>query len=139
MTSSVEITLRRGSEQEPLATVTIVDDSQARSKSGTRNIFCHGRLVIKYACTLQNGNRGRSEFNISIWAEERTKFPTHRHPAGTDCTRFESPLGILISLFSLSKAHKKKKMLHCTLLSVVLGVSGMFLEMLILFQIKITW
>lgn len=67
------------------------------------------------------------------------KFPTHRHPAGTDCTRFESPLGVLISLFSLSKAHKKKKMLHCTFLSVVLGVSGMFLEMLILFQIKITW
>ena len=30
-------------------------------------------------------------------------------------------------------------MLHGTLLSVVLGVSGMFLEMLILFQIKITW
>lgn len=72
------------------------------------------------------------------------KFPTHRHPAGTDCTRFESPLGVLISLFSKSKAHKNKKkiikkMLHCTLLSVELGVSGMFLEMLPLFQIKITW
>ena len=46
---------------------------------------------------------------------------------------------LFLSPRPIKKKNNKKKMLHCTLLSVVLGVSGMFLEMLILFQIKITW